>query len=93
MDKQIDEVVELVQRKVDQAFKRGKELGIAMASALCMFCEKKTNECTCGHKEITKRMIEEYVSETLKDADDNCPVALEFRAIFQGCIDWLEGRE
>ncbi len=41
-------------------------------------------------EQITKRKIEGYVGETLKDADKGCPVAREFRSIFQGCIDWLE---
>ena len=55
-------------------------------------------ECGCqwlSHTEITKRLIEEYVEETLKDAEKGCPVAREFRAIFNGCIDWLdrEGEE
>ena len=43
--------------------------------------------------EITIRMIEEYVEETLGDAEEGCPVAHEFRAIFGGCIDWLKQKE
>ena len=39
--------------------------------------------------EIALRKIEEYVTETLKDSDESCPVAREFRAVFDGCIDWL----
>jgi len=44
-------------------------------------------------KEIAKREIEEYVNETLKDTKDNCPVAREFRAIIEGCINWLDQQE
>ena len=43
--------------------------------------------------EIAKRVIGEYVTETLKDAEEGCPVAREFRAIFNGCINWLDQRE
>ena len=41
--------------------------------------------------EITKGMIEEYLNETLKDSKG--PIAREFRAIFGGCIKWLDRQE
>ena len=44
-------------------------------------------------KEIVRRMIDKYVLHILEGAEDNCPVAREVRAVFDGCKDWLEERE
>jgi len=54
-------------------------------------CEQCTRDLFNGEtdNEIAKRMIEKYVEETLKDAEPKCPVAREFRAVFQNCIDWI----
>ena len=43
-----------------------------------------------AENQITLQKIEEYVKYVLEDADDKCPVAREFKAIFHGCIDWLQ---
>ena len=63
----------------------------------CLDCgEQRIWICACegyDYTEIAKRVREQYVNETLKDAKDNCPVAREFRAIFGGCVNWLDQRE
>ena len=53
-----------VQAQIEKAFERGKETGIVMASAPCLFCKKKTNECECGYTEITMRNVSEFCKAT-----------------------------
>ena len=60
---------------------------------ICAFLNCDCDDCSKGKTQITLRKIEEYVSETLKDADAGCPIAREFKAVFQGCIDWLQQEE
>ena len=68
---------------MDAAVERGKEIGIAMASAPCLFCGKKTNECECGHAEIAKGMID---TEFPSRVQQRAWTLAEYR-------DWLDNKE